>query len=80
MAGGASQGMMESVRLIEARRLRMTKVWVGIAAATVMAAMLAGGGVARADDRAPKGPAEDGTMPGLVKIAGEGEMNSHAFE
>ncbi len=28
----------------------------------------------------PKGPSEDGTLPALVKIAGQGEMNSHAFE
>src|ERR1700691_1001856 len=57
----------------------MTKVWVGMAA-VVTAAMLAGGGEMQADDRAPKGPAEDGTLPALGKIAGEGEMNSHAFE
>ena len=36
--------------------------------------------VVRADDRAPKGPAEDGTLPSLTKIAGQGQMNSHAFE
>jgi len=35
--------------------------------------------VARGDER-PKGPDEDGTEPALVKIAGEGEMNSHAFQ
>jgi len=28
----------------------------------------------------PKGPEEDGTLPALVKIAGEGAMDSHAFE
>jgi len=28
----------------------------------------------------PKGPGEDGTLPALVKIAGEGTMDSHAFE
>src|SRR5262249_37650893 len=33
-----------------------------------------------ADDRELKGPSEDGTLPALVKIAGQGEMNSHAFE
>src|SRR5580698_5204806 len=37
-------------------------------------------GVARANDNAPKGPAADGTLPSLVKIAGEGEMNSHAMD
>src|SRR5437899_138841 len=36
---------------------------------------------ARADNRpAPKGPEEDGTKPALVKIAGEGMMDSHAFQ
>jgi hypothetical protein len=29
---------------------------------------------------AATGPDEDGTKPALVKIAGEGEMNSHAFQ
>jgi carboxypeptidase Q len=33
----------------------------------------------RADDRF-KGPDEDGTKPALTKIAGEGMMNSHAFQ
>ena len=28
----------------------------------------------------PKGPEEDGTLPALVKIAGEGTMDSHAFQ
>jgi carboxypeptidase Q len=36
-------------------------------------------GPVRADDRF-KGPDEDGTKPALTKIAGEGMMNSHAFE
>jgi carboxypeptidase Q len=34
---------------------------------------------ARGDERF-KGPDEDGTKPALTKIAGEGMMNSHAFE
>jgi carboxypeptidase Q len=34
---------------------------------------------ARADERF-KGPDEDGTKPALTKIAGEGMMNSHAFQ
>src|SRR5277367_524777 len=42
--------------------------------------MLAGAGISRANEHAAKGPSEDGTLPALVKIAGEGEMNSHAFE
>ncbi len=46
----------------------------------VVATGLLGAAAVRADDRAPKGPAEDGTLPALVKIAGEGEMNSHAFQ
>jgi carboxypeptidase Q len=29
---------------------------------------------------APKGPDEDGTKPALTKIAGEGMMNSHAYQ
>src|SRR5580693_6833083 len=45
-----------------------------------MVGMLASATILHADDRAPKGPAEDGTLPALVKIAGEGQMNSHAFE
>src|SRR5436190_18852797 len=42
-------------------------------------AMLVAAGVAAADNK-PKGPKEDGTMPSLVKIAGEGMMDSHAFQ
>ena len=54
----------------------MTKVLVVAA----LAGMLASTSVLHADDRAPKGPSEDGTLPALVKIAGEGQMNSQAFE
>ena len=40
-----------------------------------------GAWTARADNRpAPKGPDEDGTKSALVKIAGQGMMDSHAFE
>lgn len=40
-----------------------------------------GGWPAWADNRvAPKGPDEDGTKPALVKIAGEGMLESHAFQ
>src|SRR5258708_18337005 len=42
-------------------------------------AMLVAAGVAAADNK-PKGPKEDGTMPSLVKIAGEGMMTSHAYQ
>jgi len=58
----------------------MRKVFAGFVAVAIG---ICGGGVrvARADDRAfPKGPEEDGTKPALVKIAGEAELNSHAFE
>jgi carboxypeptidase Q len=54
----------------------MRKLFVVVA----IAGMLGGAGALRADDGALKGPAEDGTLPALVKIAGEGEMNSHAFQ
>ena len=37
--------------------------------------------VVRADNRpVAKGPDEDGTKPALVKIAGEAELNNHAFQ
>src|SRR5215813_15517356 len=48
------------------------------AGAALLLAMLAAP-ILRADDR-PKGPAEDGTLPALVKIAGEGQLNGHAFQ
>jgi hypothetical protein len=39
-------------------------------------------GMSRADNNmpAPKGPEEDGTKSALVKIAGEGMLDSHAFQ
>ena len=76
LQGCASQGMMECARWMDDRRSRMTKYLMLLVAVGTMA----GSVPLRADDRAPKGPAEDGTLPALVKIAGEGEMNSHAFE
>src|SRR2546423_6916203 len=52
----------------------------GILAAVALAiGLTATACVARADDRF-KGPEEDGTKPALTKIAGEGMVNSHAFE
>jgi carboxypeptidase Q len=43
--------------------------------------VLVGGTSAWANDvMKPKGPEEDGTQPALARIAGEGMMNSHAFE
>ena len=48
---------------------------------TIFTATLCIGGLPlRADDRPPKGPDEDGTKPALVKIAGEGLLNSRAYE
>ena len=46
---------------------------------SVLGLSLACAGLARADERF-KGPEEDGTKPALTKIAGEGMMNSHAFQ
>jgi len=51
----------------------------GIAALGAAAFGLAAGSAVSAADGV-KGPAEDGTMPALVKIAGEGQLNSHAFQ
>jgi len=49
---------------------------VVIALVAVLAAL-----VVRAENNpAPAGPDEDGTKPALVKIAGEGLMNSHAYQ
>jgi hypothetical protein len=54
--------------------------FAGIAARAALVICLAGAVALRADDREAKGPAEDGTLPALTKIAGEAQMNSHAFE
>src|SRR6202035_1921996 len=51
------------------RRSRMTKKFVLLA----MAGSLAVGTTLRADGRAPNGPSEDGTLPALTKIAGQGQ-------
>jgi hypothetical protein len=56
----------------------MQRVLVGIM--VVAASLCVGVLPLRADDRPPKGPDEDGTKPALVRIAGEGLLNSHAFE
>ena len=43
--------------------------------------VLAGGSAGWANDvMKPKGPEEDGTKPALARIAGQGIMDSHAFE
>lgn len=46
---------------------------------TIAALLFMAGATALRADGA-KGPAEDGTLPALTKIAGEAQMNSHAFE
>jgi carboxypeptidase Q len=54
----------------------MRKILGGMAAVTLVAAL-----AVRAEDKsAPKGPDEDGTKPALVRIAGEGMLDSHAFQ
>ncbi len=59
----------------------MRRVFAGLAVGlAVMTVGLSLAGLqVRADDRPPKGPDEDGTKPALVRIAGEGLLNSHAF-
>jgi hypothetical protein len=58
----------------------MRGVLAGVAV-VALGSCLGGAWTARADNRlAPKGPDEDGTKPALVKIAGEGMMDSHAFQ
>src|SRR5216684_782476 len=58
----------------------MRRVLAGVAVVT-LGFSLGGAWTARADNRpVPKGPDEDGTKPALVKIAGEGMMDSHAFQ
>ena len=67
-----------------ARRKRMRGALANVAVVAVVGLGLSLGGgrwVARADNRVtPKGPDEDGTKAALVKIAGEGMMESHAFQ
>src|SRR6266853_822058 len=53
----------------------MSKYFAGVA----LLGLLGASGFAWADE-VPKGPDEDGTKPALTRIAGEGMMNSHAFE
>jgi carboxypeptidase Q len=57
----------------------MRKVIAGFWMAVLAIGIACTTSVARGDER-PKGPDEDGTKPALVQIAGEGEMNSHAFQ
>ena len=76
----ASECMVEFVCTEGVRRERMRRVLTGVAV-VALGLCAAGARTLRADNRpAPKGPDEDGTKPALVKIAGEGLMDSHAFE
>src|SRR5712691_11053771 len=80
MAAGASECVIESVRANGARRAAMRGVLAGVAVVTV-GFFGAGAWTLWANERpAAKGPNEDGTKPALVKIAGEGMMDSHAFQ
>jgi len=57
----------------------MNKLRARFVAVALVGTSLGWGGLMRADDRA-KGPEEDGTKPALARIAGEGFMNSHAYQ
>ena len=59
----------------------MRRVFVGLALglAVITASLSVAALQLRADEKPPKGPDEDGTKPALVRIAGEGLLNSHAF-
>jgi hypothetical protein len=58
----------------------MRRLLTGVAV-VALGFSLGGARTARADNRpGPKGPDEDGTKAALVKIAGEGMMDSHAFQ
>jgi hypothetical protein len=54
----------------------MRRIFLGIAAVALVAPL-----AVRAEEKSmAKGPNEDGTKPALVKIAGEGMLDSHAFQ
>src|SRR5258708_7807422 len=57
------------------RNMRINRLVVGLVAVL----FFVGCGRLLADDM-PKGPEEDGTKPALTRIAGEGLMNSHAYQ
>jgi carboxypeptidase Q len=57
----------------------MRRVLIGLTVVAI--SFCAGLRMLRAEEKpAAKGPDEDGTKPALVKIAGEGLLNSHAFQ
>ncbi len=63
----------------QVRRERMRKIFVGVAILAGLCAACAAAGRGR-EISVARGPDEDGTKSALVKIAGEGMMNSHAFQ
>src|SRR5216683_2329379 len=80
MAAGAFDSVVEFMCANGARRKRMRGV-LARAAVVILGSSVSGAWMVRADNRpVPKGPDEDGTKPALVKIAGEGMMDSHAFQ
>ena len=54
----------------------MKRAFVGL----ILVLSCAGATLAANDVAKPKGPEEDGTKPALTRIAGEGLMDSHAFQ
>ncbi len=58
----------------------MRKIFGGIVGGIAVVTLVAGLSVRAEVQSTPKGPDEDGTKPALVKIAGEGLMNSHAYQ
>jgi hypothetical protein len=54
--------------------------WLACVGTAVVGFSLSGGAQSALGDDRFKGPDEDGTKPALTKIAGEGMMNSHAFQ
>ena len=57
----------------------MRKILAVVVVCMAIQVLLGSSATAR-DNSAPKGPDQDGTKPALVRIAGEGLMESHAFE
>ncbi len=57
----------------------MRQTFVGVVILAGLCAACAAAGWAK-EKSVAKGPDEDGTKPALVKIAGEGMMNSHTFQ
>ncbi len=58
----------------------MRKIYGGAAVLVLGGALVAALAVRAENKPAAKGPDEDGTKPALVKIAGEGMMDSHAYQ